>query len=61
VAPDFTSFNPGYESLIFGLRKIFQSVGDLASLSRPATENILVFSRSKSPAFIVHPVPKEGR
>jgi hypothetical protein len=34
---------PGYEGLIFGPRKIFQGVGDLASLSSPVWKNIFVF------------------
>ena len=43
-----------------GYKKTFHSVGDLVSLSRPGTENILVFHRGKSPAFIAHPVLQEG-
>jgi len=34
---------PGYEGLIFGPRKIFQGVGDLASLSSSVCKNIFVF------------------
>jgi hypothetical protein len=40
--------------------KIFQSVGDLASLSIPWVKNIPVFIGPKSPAYCGHPVPQEG-
>jgi hypothetical protein len=48
---------------VFGLtalEKIFYSVGDLASLSSPASKNIFVFVQPKSPAYCSHPVPQEG-
>ena len=51
---------PGFHFVQSGLQKIFQCVGDLASLSIPAWKNIFVFIRPKSPAFGVHPVPQEG-
>jgi hypothetical protein len=43
AAPDFAELNPGY-------KKIFHSVGDLASLSISHAKNNLVFPGRKSPA-----------
>jgi hypothetical protein len=60
AAPDIAFALSGLRGPDFWAEKIFQSVGDLVSLSSPVWKNIFVFICPKSPAFIVHPVPQEG-
>jgi hypothetical protein len=73
VAPDIAEFiigpaegrtrwlYPGYEGLIFGPRKIFQGVGDLASLSSPVWKIFLFLSDPNHRLLVCILSRKRGR